>query len=218
MILIKRLFNFLLVVIFLVGCQAESTPETEQELEQDNIKVEQESDVDTFARLIDTYQPFTDYDMYHDGTGLGEGMNFLAKTDQIILAEGHQGQALAFYRILKIDSEAEAVFITHEFQEGTVTFDSIRLAIEEEDRDPLLVLEEYQYEEQNKEQLFFSATEEVEETILMSGEDVAVLPVYVDETVYYFSEGKGLVRILYQSESVIDLFGEEQMAEANPHL
>jgi len=71
--------------------------------------------------------------------------------------------------------------------------------------------------EQNEDRLFFSASEQPETIILKPGEEVSVLPVTVDETIYYFSEGRGLIQIRYMDEQVIELFGEEQVAESNPH-
>ncbi|WP_332689680.1 hypothetical protein [Halalkalibacter lacteus] len=43
----------------------------------------------SFNEIINTYLPFTDYDMYHDATGLGEGMTFLTTSEPFVLAEGH---------------------------------------------------------------------------------------------------------------------------------
>ncbi|MFC0557872.1 hypothetical protein [Halalkalibacter alkalisediminis] len=213
----KHVFSFFLLMIMVVGCQNETSPPNTVEDERlPEIEVDEENTETAFYEVVESYQPLTDYDMYHDGTGLGEGMNFLEQSGPYVLAVGHQGQAVAFYRILKIDDTTESIRITHEFMEATDEFESIQRSIDEGEELSVL-LEQYQATDQNEDRLFFSANEQPETIILIPGEDLSVLPVTVNQTIYYFAEGRGLVQIRYTDDTVIELFGEEQVAESNPH-
>ncbi len=205
------------IIFLLTSCQGNVAPNTETDIPSTETgEDEGESSPSAFATSLNLYNPLTDYDMYHEGTGLGEGMNFLFQSEEFVLAQGHQGQAVSFYRILQINEEAGTIVITHEFMEATEEFEAIQKAIDEGD-DLQSLLEQYKQLEPNKEQLYFTATEVAEEITLQTGEELTVLPVHIKDTVYYFAEERGLVRIKYTGDSVIELFGEEQIAEANPH-
>ncbi|MDT8859456.1 hypothetical protein N0O92_04355 [Alkalihalobacillus sp. MEB130] len=224
--IVKSLFFFACFLAVCTACQTEEVPNetlpeneelepiTDDELGQTIEEPKEETS--SFEEIVNEFKPLSDYDMYHDGTGLGEGMTFLAKNKSHALALGHQAQAVAFYRILEINKENEQIIITHEFKEDSEPFDSINEALDMGE-DPVQLLEDYLEEDHNENKVFFYMTDQREEVSLMSGEEVTTLPVEMNDTVYHFAKEQGLVRIHYKGELVIELFGDEQIAEKNPY-
>ncbi|MFC0469482.1 hypothetical protein ACFFHM_02735 [Halalkalibacter kiskunsagensis] len=230
--MMKHLFYLVVLsCLLLFGCQLEnltkpsptddnetvSIPDVEEEAEQGERDGEMKEGEISLTEIIHTYQPFTDYDMYHEGTGLGEGMTFLATNEPFVLAHGHQGQAVAFYRILEIVEEENKVAITHDYREESEEFESIHSQLEN-GISAFEILEQYKVKEPNADIEYFSSTNERDKVTLTDGQELTTLPVRVDDTIYHFAKDHGLVQIHYKSDSVIEMFGEEQIAQQNPHL
>ncbi|MBB5172304.1 hypothetical protein [Texcoconibacillus texcoconensis] len=195
------------------GDEIEEELEEDMNGEEDDGVEEEDEEVEgeqSFAELIEEYDVFSDFDTDGPATGLGMGMDVQLEEEDEVLTRSHTGHAFGFYEVMEVREEDQEVVVTHRLtEEHLEQYEEVSNLLEEDADEALEFVKE---EGEEAEELFF-ASELPPETTTEEWNDEEWTAIEVEvadgDEIYVFAEGKGLIKVHYQSDEVIENFGEQ---------